>query len=69
MGVAWFWLSLAHGQVVAGEASVEEALDAAQQAFDDYRACIIARDVMFDQEGQKACLMEVDPTLANLLGQ
>jgi hypothetical protein len=67
--VSLFWLVLAHGHVVAGEATVEEALAAAQQNFDDYRACIIARDATFDQEGLKACLEEVDPTLANLLGQ
>lgn len=68
-GISLFWLALAHEQVVAGKATVEEALAAAQQTFDDYRACIIACDATFDKEGQKACMEKVDPTLANLLGQ
>ena len=64
---AVFWLVQAHGQVLEGEASVERALEVAQQKFDDFRACIIARDAGDDEEGMKACLIEVDPTLANLL--
>ncbi|UCC62925.1 MAG: extracellular solute-binding protein [Anaerolineae bacterium] len=66
---AWFWLSQAHTQVVTGQASVEEALAAAQQTFDDYRACVIVRDAFFDQEEQQACALEVDPALADMLGQ
>ena len=61
-------LGQAHNQVVAGEATVEEALAITQQFFDDYRACIIAHDAVSDQEGQKACLEELDPALAGLFG-
>lgn len=66
--MAWLWLSRAHGQVIAGDASVEEVLEAAQQTFDDYRACVIARDAMFDNEGLQACVLEVDPTMAAWFG-
>ena len=62
------WLAQAHGQVLEGEASVEMALEDAQQRCDDFRACITARDAAFDPEGQKACLEEIDPALASLIG-
>ncbi len=62
-------LSKAYGQVIEGEASVEEALVAAQQTFDEYRACVIAHDAFADQDEALACLGEVDPTLpASLFG-
>jgi ABC-type glycerol-3-phosphate transport system substrate-binding protein len=57
------WLNQAHGQAATGEASVEEALVVAQRAFDDYRACVISRDVMLDLQGAIACLKEADPSL------
>jgi multiple sugar transport system substrate-binding protein len=69
LATAVFWLAQAHGQVLRGEASVEKALDDAQQRFDDFRACIVARDVGDDEEGMMACLVEVDPTLAGLFEQ
>jgi len=66
---AMLWLFRAHGQVVEGEASVEETLDAAQRTFDDFRACIIAHDAFSDQEQWLACLGEADPTLADVLSR
>jgi multiple sugar transport system substrate-binding protein len=66
---AMLWLVQAHGQVLEGEASVEKALEVAQQSFDDFQACAIARDVGSDEEGLQACLIEVDPTLASLFSQ
>lgn len=66
---AMLWLFRAHGQVVEGEASVEEALDAAQRTFDDFRTCIIAHDAFSDQEQWLACLGEADPTLADVLSR
>jgi len=63
------WLYRAHSQVVEGEASVEEALDAAQRTFDDFRACIIAHDAFSDQEQWLACLGEADPELADVLSK
>jgi ABC-type glycerol-3-phosphate transport system substrate-binding protein len=59
--VALLWLGQAHGEVIEGRASVEDALDAAQQAFDDFRACLIARDAFSDAKEMQACALEVDP--------
>jgi ABC-type glycerol-3-phosphate transport system substrate-binding protein len=67
--LAILWLFHAHGQVVEGEASVEEALDAAQRTFDDFRTCIIAHDAFSDQEQGLACLAEADPELADVLAR
>jgi len=62
------WLPRAYGQVAEGQATVEHALDLAQRAFDDYRACVIVRDVLLDREAWQACLVETDPSLAGLFG-
>jgi len=64
---ATYWLFQAYGQVLEGEANVEEALDAAQQRADDYRACVMALDASSDQEQWQACLQETDPTLPKFL--
>ena len=45
---------------------MEEALDAAQQLADDYRACVIAGDDYSDAAAQ-ACVRQVDPTLPAFL--
>jgi ABC-type glycerol-3-phosphate transport system substrate-binding protein len=55
------WLVQAYGQVVRGEESAEEALAAAQGAFDRYRSCVILRDAALDREGWVACLSEEGP--------
>ena len=60
-------LDRAYDQVIEGKATVEEALDAAQHTFDEYRACVIARHVLSDHAGWRACATEADPTLADLL--
>ena len=65
-----YWLGRAYSQVAAGETSVEEALNAAQRMFDDYRACVVVNDAISDQDEWTACLLEADPTLpAFLFGQ
>ena len=64
---ASYWLFRAYGQVLAGEADVEEALDAAQKMADGYRACVIAREAFFDQAQWQACLKETDPALPQFL--
>lgn len=61
------WLTRAYGQVVEGHTTVEHALDLAQRAFDDYRACVIVHDAVSDEKEWQACLIEVEPTLADLL--
>ncbi|MCX7681105.1 MAG: extracellular solute-binding protein [Anaerolineae bacterium] len=58
-----FWLFRAYTQAVNGETSVEAALADAQVLADAYRACVISRDALYDQEKWGACLREVDPTL------
>jgi multiple sugar transport system substrate-binding protein len=66
LGGALFWLGQAYGQAIDGEASVEEALDAAQKMADDYRACVVAAGD-FSQETWQACVQEIDPTLPDFL--
>jgi multiple sugar transport system substrate-binding protein len=66
LGGAIYWLGQAYAQVVEGEASVEDALDAAQKLADDYRACVIVAGD-FSQETWQACAQEIDPTLPAFL--
>ena len=66
LGGALFWLGQAYGDVIDGEASVEEALDTAQMMADDYRACVVAAGD-FGQETWQACVKEIDPTLPDYL--
>jgi multiple sugar transport system substrate-binding protein len=68
LGTSIFWLGQAYGRVVEGELSVEDALAAAQQLADDYRACVVAADD-FSEETANACAQEVDPTLPAFLFQ
>lgn len=62
-----FWLGRAYDQVVKGEASAEDALNTAQKTADDYRACVVVNDVLSDQEGWQECMLEVDPTIPEIL--
>ncbi len=66
LGWGIFWYGQAFGQVLEGEATVEEALDTAQQLADDYRACVVAGDDYGDSAAQ-ACAKQVDPTLPDFL--
>ena len=66
LGGALFWLGQAYGDVIDGEASVEEALDTAQKMADDYRACVVAAGD-FGQKTWQACVKEIDPTLPDYL--
>jgi ABC-type glycerol-3-phosphate transport system substrate-binding protein len=66
LGGAIYWLGQAYSQVIAGETSVEDALDAAQELADDYRACVITAGD-FSQETWQTCAQEVDPTLPAFL--
>jgi multiple sugar transport system substrate-binding protein len=66
LGGAIYWYGQAFGQVIDGEASVEDALAAAQKLADDYRACVIAAGD-FGQETWQACAQETDPTLPSFL--
>jgi len=66
LGGALFWLGQAYGDVIDGEASVEEALDTAQRMADDYRACVVAAGD-FGQQTWQVCVKEIDPTLPDYL--
>jgi ABC-type glycerol-3-phosphate transport system substrate-binding protein len=66
LGGALYWLGQAYDQVLKGEATVEEALDAVQSLADDYRACVIAADD-FSADSWQSCVQEVDPTLPDFL--
>jgi multiple sugar transport system substrate-binding protein len=58
LGFASFWLSTAYDQVVNGEATVEDALNAAQESVDSYRDCIIAKNAFQDPQAMRECLSE-----------
>jgi multiple sugar transport system substrate-binding protein len=66
LGGAIFWYGQAFGQIVDGEASVEDALDAAQKLADDYRACVVAGDD-YSAKAWQACAQEIDPSLPGFL--
>jgi multiple sugar transport system substrate-binding protein len=66
LGGALFWLGQAYGDVIDGEASVEEALDTAQRMADDYRACVVGAGD-FGQQTWQACVKQIDPTLPDYL--
>lgn len=57
------WLVPAYGRVVSGEATPERALADAQRLFDNYRACIVEREVLTDAPGWRECVREADPSL------
>jgi multiple sugar transport system substrate-binding protein len=67
LGAAVYWIGQAYGQVIEEEVSVEQALEAAQEIADDYRACIIARDALSDLDGWQACMKEADPSIPDFL--
>jgi multiple sugar transport system substrate-binding protein len=66
LGGAIFWYLQAFGQIIEGEAAVEDALDAAQKLADDYRACVVAGGD-FGQEAWQTCVQEIDPSLPDFL--
>jgi multiple sugar transport system substrate-binding protein len=66
LGGASYWYGQAFGQVIDGKASVEDALDTAQQLADDYRACVVAGGD-FGQKAWQACAKQTDPTLPDFL--
>jgi ABC-type glycerol-3-phosphate transport system substrate-binding protein len=62
------WLAKAHDQIVINSIGVEDALVSAQQTFDAYRTCVIESDAFDDRDRQYQCAIEVDPSLAAILG-
>ena len=67
LGYPVLWLYEAYSDVISGEATVEDALDNAQYLADEYRACVVAADAQSDDDGQKACMMEIDDSLPEYL--
>jgi multiple sugar transport system substrate-binding protein len=62
-----FWLYGAYNQIVNGEMGVAEALENAQHLVDEYSACVVTAEAFNDDEAQKACMLETDPTLPAIL--
>jgi ABC-type glycerol-3-phosphate transport system substrate-binding protein len=62
LGFASFWLSDAYDRVINGEMTVEESLDAAQEAVDLYRTCVIAKDAFNDPQALRECVSEAGGT-------
>jgi multiple sugar transport system substrate-binding protein len=58
LGFASLWLSDAYDQVINGDATVEDALAAAQQSVDDYRDCVIAQNAFDDPQALRQCISE-----------
>jgi ABC-type glycerol-3-phosphate transport system substrate-binding protein len=58
LGFASFWLSSAYTQVINGDMTVEEALNAAQESVDAYRDCVITKNAFQDPEAMRTCLSE-----------
>jgi len=56
LGFSSLWLADAYERVIAGEATVEEALADAQKLSDDYRDCIIANNAFQDPQAMSTCL-------------
>lgn len=54
------WPQQAYTDIVNGTATVEQALEAAQQKFDAYRSCIIENDGFSDAMAQSQCVTMVD---------
>ena len=63
---ALYWLYQANGDVLSGEMSAQEALDAAQALVDDYEACVIAGGY-YTTKAWQACLQQTDPSLPAFL--
>jgi multiple sugar transport system substrate-binding protein len=63
LGFAATWLSSAYTQVINGEATVEDALNAAQESVDAYRDCIIAKDAFQDPQAMAQCISEAGVNL------
>ncbi len=67
LGAYLIWLEQAYRQIVEEGVSPAQALAAAQEKSDNYRARVIARNAFSQQEGWQACLKEIDPTLPAFL--
>ena len=60
-------LQEAYNDIIQGEATVEEALQAAQEKADDYRQCIIDNDLIGSDDYQEfeACMEQADLSWEN----
>jgi hypothetical protein len=67
------WLSNAYNRIVAGDMTVDEAMNAAQEASVVYRDCVIvagqsSADVFQDWEALGACFAEANAAVPDLAG-
>ena len=67
---AYYWLETAYNRIVAGDMTVEEAMNAAQEAADVYRDCAITNDALQpeDWEALGACFEEANAAVPDLAG-
>ena len=66
LGFASSWLSVAHERVVNGEATVEEALNAAQESVNAFRDCVIAKNAYQDPQTLQQCASEAGATMPGM---
>jgi multiple sugar transport system substrate-binding protein len=64
--VAYTWLSNAYERIVAGDMSVDEAMNAAQEAADVYYDCVIVNEALQDREALGACFEEANAAVPDL---
>jgi len=62
IGAYLVWLEGAYRQIVEEGTPPAQALAAAQEKADDYRACIVANESLNDPQGYQACMSQVDST-------
>ena len=63
---AYVWLSNAYEHIVAGDMSVDEAMNAAQEAADVYYDCVIVNEALQDREALGACFEEANAAVPDL---
>ncbi|MBN1318021.1 MAG: extracellular solute-binding protein [Anaerolineales bacterium] len=54
------WFNQAYESILAGEATVEEAMETAQVKTDEFRSCVIANDAFNDMESIQSCASSVE---------
>ena len=67
---AYGWLSNAYERIVAGDMTVDEAMNAAQEAADVYYDCAITNNALqpVDWEALGACFEEANAAVPDLAG-
>lgn len=67
LSVGLIWLGRAYSEARDGEQTLEEALNNAQDLFDQYRLCVVSNDAVADQKAWQACVTETDPAFPSFI--